>query len=505
MASRRPGPGELLAGASGFVLLLAMFLPWYGVDSSARLPGTDTVVTVSTDSLSAWEAFTAIDIVLAATALLALAIPLLGLLREAPQELALAAIAAAALSALLIVLRLIDVPDIAIDAAPDTAYETGRRLGAFLGLLCTAAIAWGANLAGAGFATTRRAPVLLGGSPKGAPTAPRPRTAPAERAPAQPAPAEPAPPEPKPAPASAALSAGPLGGWTRDAIDAECEPAWRRYDRRLGARYARYFEDHPELVGDQRASARDLPAALPPGWGELASAVPADAWARQHLSGKSSQTLGVALLGVAARRDPSLTWLWQALDRLPPAADPEPSLEFEHVVEPELLGERPRQTSLDVLVDDPGVLVGIATKWRERGVGACLCRGQGAGPGGGLRCSRRVEQRTAYWETAADVFGLGPRQPGTPCPISPVYETVRQAAALRALAGPDRPAVLALVYDEGNPYFAATESWPGWPELLASVGSDSARIEAVSWQELVPQLPLDDATRAWAADKHGLD
>ncbi len=27
---------------------------------------------------------------------------------------------------------------------------------------------------------------------------------------------------------------------------------------------------------------------------------------------------------------------------------------------------------------------------------------------------------------------------------------------------------------------------------------------AISWQELVPLLPLDEATRAWAKEKHGL-
>jgi hypothetical protein len=527
MASRRPGPGELLAGASGFVLLLAMFLPWFGADSSARLPDSAIVVNFSTNA-SAWEAFAGIDLVLAATALLALALLAIALTRDPPPQLAVAAAAAAALAALLIVFRLIDPPDVAIGVAPDTAYETGRRIGAFLGLLCTAGIAWGANLAGFGQAAPRRGPVRLGAPVEPAeaapaalrepvPTAAEPTLPAAPARPAAPAPAAvpaPAAAEPprrgalaQPAP-SPALTAGPLGGWTRETIDAECEQAWRRYDRRLGARYARYFEEHPDLAGEQRSSARDLAAALPTGWERLAHAVPEDAWDRQHLSGKSSQTLGVALLGVAASRDPSLEWLWRALDGLPAPADPEPRLEFEHVVEASLLGERPRQTSIDLLVDDPYVLIGIATKWRERGVGACLCRGEGTGPAPGNRCSRRVEQREPYWETAATVLGLAPRDPAAPCPISPAYEAVRQAAALRALAGRGRPAVLAFVYDATNPYFAATDGWPGWPELLGEsvrADPDRFRFTAISWQELVPLLPLDDPTRAWAADKHGLD
>jgi restriction endonuclease-like protein len=282
--------------------------------------------------------------------------------------------------------------------------------------------------------------------------------------------------------------------------------AWRRHDRRLGARYARYFEDHPDLVGDQRTSARDLVAALPPGWEAPADAIPDRPWQRHHLSAKSSQMLGVGLLGVAASRDPSLAWLWDALAPLPPAADQTPSLEFAHVVEPALLGERPRQTSFDVLIDDPAVLIGIETKWREHGVGSCLCRGDGVGALDGERCSPRIEQREAYWETAADLLGLGPREPDETCPISPVYEVVRHAAALRALAG-DRPALLALVYDADNPYFAPTGDWPGWPALLeqAVEAGERFRFAAISWQELTPRLPLDEPTRAWAADKHGLE
>ena len=69
MASRRPGPGELLAGASGLLLVLVMFLPWFGLDARVRLPGTGEVITVDGGNLNAWEAFGAIDIVLVVAAL----------------------------------------------------------------------------------------------------------------------------------------------------------------------------------------------------------------------------------------------------------------------------------------------------------------------------------------------------------------------------------------------------------------------------------------------------
>jgi hypothetical protein len=503
MAPRRPGPGELLAGASGALLLLAMFLPWFGLNGRARVPGTGEVISVGRDNLSAWEAFGGIDIVLALAAALAIAVLLVALVSKPPPALVVAATGAAALAALLIVYRLIDPPDIAVADPGDTAYETGRRLGIFFGLLFTAGIAWGVGRAGAeAEEPAAEAPVT---APPATP-APAPRApAPAPVAPARP-PRQPARRLPPPAPAEPTPVLSPLAGWTRAAIDAEAQLAWRRHDRRLGARYARYFEDHPELVGEQRTSARDLVAALPPGWEAPADAIPDRPWQRHHLSAKSSQMLGVGLLGVAASRDPSLAWLWDALAPLPPAADETPSLEFAHVVDPALLGERPRQTSFDVLIDDPAVLIGIETKWREHGVGTCLCRGEGVGPLEGEHCSRRVEQREAYWEAAADVLGLGPREPDEPCPISPVYEVVRHAAALRALAG-DRPVVLALVYDADNPYFAPTGDWPGWPALLeqAVEAGERFRFAAISWQELTPMLPLDEPTRAWAADKHGLD
>jgi hypothetical protein len=550
MASRTLGPGELVAGAGGFVLLLAMLLPWFGVDSSARVPGSGELVTVSGGDVDAWDAFAAIDLVLALVALLAIALLLVGLVAEPPRGLAFAAASGAMVAALLIVVRLIDTPDIPVGQAPDTAYDVGRRLGAFVGLLGTAGIAWGAGVllgrrekaapapaapapaapaaaaspapakqpAGPAPAPAQAAPPAASPAParpRAAPPPPRPAAAPPSPAAAPPSPAAAPPsrgpaPRTAPAPPAPALISDPLGGWTRPDIDAVCEPAWRRYDRRLGARYARYFQKRPELAGEQRSSARDLAAALPPGWGELSDAVPGDAWERQHLSGKSSQMLAVALLGVAARREPSLAWLWQALAPLPVSAEGEPRIEFEHVVDPGLLGERPRQTSFDVLVDDPNVLIGIEAKWRERGVGACLCRGEGVGPLADARCARRVRQRQPYWDAAAAVLGLGDRAPGGPCPISPVYESVRHAAALRALAGRDRPAVLALLYDEDNPYFEGAEGWPGWPDLLEAAIADHADpdellFRAVSWQQLVQRLPLDDATRTWAADKHGLD
>src|SRR5829696_8990221 len=216
MMSRQPGPGELAAGAGGLLLLLAMLLPWFGMDASFVLPGSDEAVTVDDRSLSAWQAFGWVDLVLAMTAALAIGLVLVPERRR--SEVGLALTAFAALSALLIVVRLFDPPNLELpDVAGGVTLEVGRRLGAFFGLLCAAAIAWGANRA------TIRAP------------------------------AEPAAPEPEPWP-----------HWTRGDIDQACGRAWRSYDRRLSAHYTAYFDRHPELRGDGRFAARDARAALPP-------------------------------------------------------------------------------------------------------------------------------------------------------------------------------------------------------------------------------------------------
>ena len=527
MASRRPGPGELLAGASGLLLLLAMLLPWFGVEASLTLPGSSEPVVVVEGGRNAWESFAVIDIVLAVAAVLAIALVTRAAVSTPPPALPLAVAVAAALAAVLVVYRLIDIPEIPVEVSSETAYATTRRLGAFFGLLCTAGIAWGANLAMLGAAEVD--PEIA--EPEPEPAARGPEPAGPEPEPAEPEPATlepalpvaasdpPAPPEPEPAapepalpaavPAPAlATTAGPLGGWTRPDIEAECDSAWRRYDRQLGARYADYFDRHADLRGDQRTSARDLPAALPPGWVGPADAVPTAGWNRRHLSAKSSETLAVGLLGVAARRDPTLAWLWEALEPLPERAAEAPAIEFRRVVAPELLGERPRQTSIDVLVDDPSILIGIETKWREHGIGTCLCRGAGVSPLEG-RCAPRVERSEPYWDAAREYLGLELREPLGPCPISPAYEAVRHAAALRALAGPDRPTLLALLYDADNPYFTAAGEWPGWPELLREAVEENANPDlfsfaAIAWQELMPLLPLDEQTVAWAADKHGL-
>ena len=446
-------------------------------------------MTVSGAGLDAWESFGLVDLLLAGTAALAITLLVAAAASSlATPGLALATGSLAALSALAIVYRLIDPPSLAVPAESDASFEVARRIGSFFGLLCTAAIAWGAG-AGGGTAAggcRRRPAVGRRRARSRSPLRPRRRGSgrPGRRR------------RPR------------LAAWTRADIEAECARAWRSYDRRLTTRYARYFEQHPELAGEQRSSARDLESALPPGWGELAAAVPADGWQRHHLSGKSSQTLTVGLLGVAAARDPSLGWLFEALGL--EARPAEPRLGFEHSVEPGLLGERPRP-------DQPRPAGGRRLRAALRRDELARVRPgrlhlprHGSGPGrGSLRAGGGGADRLL----GGGIRAAGPAAPRArraPARSARPYQAVRAAAAARALAGPDRPALLALVYDANNPYFAGLGDWPGWPAMLraaveANADPSAFRFSAIPWQELVPRLPLDDATRAWAREKHGLE
>ena len=69
MDLRRLRAGEWIVGISGLVLLVALFLPWYGDDAGSR---------------TGWESLGALDIVLALVALSALAIPIVTAFQRVP-------------------------------------------------------------------------------------------------------------------------------------------------------------------------------------------------------------------------------------------------------------------------------------------------------------------------------------------------------------------------------------------------------------------------------------
>ena len=107
-------PWDLLAGVAGVVLFVSLFLPWYetharGVIQTSK--GTYSAATVG--SLTGWQALTAIDIVLALTALLAISIPVLAATQATPavpQTVSAFASGLAIPAAILALVRLLDTP-----------------------------------------------------------------------------------------------------------------------------------------------------------------------------------------------------------------------------------------------------------------------------------------------------------------------------------------------------------------------------------------------------------
>jgi hypothetical protein len=88
---------EPVAGLGGILLLVSLFLPWYG-------PG----------NVTGWQAFAVIDVLLALLALLAIAVPVVSAAASGPAKPIAVAVLASALgwiAVLLVVFRLLELPD----------------------------------------------------------------------------------------------------------------------------------------------------------------------------------------------------------------------------------------------------------------------------------------------------------------------------------------------------------------------------------------------------------
>jgi hypothetical protein len=98
-------PFGLVAGLGGVVLLVSLFLDWYGFVLTP-LDGkfSDPVFIAYSANATGWESFTVIDILLAVIAVMAIAVPLVA---AAPKRLA---TALTLLAVLLVVFRLIESP-----------------------------------------------------------------------------------------------------------------------------------------------------------------------------------------------------------------------------------------------------------------------------------------------------------------------------------------------------------------------------------------------------------
>jgi hypothetical protein len=130
--------GDQVAAVSGIVLLVVMFLPWYGVD--VNVAGFS-----ASESVNAWEAMSFIDILLFLAALVAIGVPVARATGSLPDDVpgSLLILAAGGFALLLALFRLIDIPAPDVPAAAQSSVDFGRKIGLFLGVLATAGIAYG--------------------------------------------------------------------------------------------------------------------------------------------------------------------------------------------------------------------------------------------------------------------------------------------------------------------------------------------------------------------------
>jgi hypothetical protein len=113
---RRLRSWDWLTGLAGLVLLVSLFLPWYSVG------GHD---------VTAWQAFAAVDVILAAAGVAALALVVVAAWQRTaavPQALASMMIWLSAVAAVVVLVRLLNVPG-------DGSADVGREVGVWLGTL----------------------------------------------------------------------------------------------------------------------------------------------------------------------------------------------------------------------------------------------------------------------------------------------------------------------------------------------------------------------------------
>lgn len=185
--------GRLIAAAGGIVLIISLFLNWYTYKAGLNIAGVNSS---SSTGISAWDAFSLIDLLLLVIGLLAIvpaALDVFDMEVELPVDMSVVTMAAGVLAVLLIVFRVIDKPgpDVSVNI-PGVEAGVHLAFGLFIGLISSAAIAFG------GFTQTNESGVdAYSGTAPGAPTgAPPAAPPPAPSVPQGGPPPPPAPPQP---------------------------------------------------------------------------------------------------------------------------------------------------------------------------------------------------------------------------------------------------------------------------------------------------------------------
>lgn len=125
--------GEKISAVSAIALFIIMFLTWYTVDAPAG---------VASPSLTAWDAYSLIDIILLITVVAAVGAAVLRI-SDGDIDIPVSQIVAAlgGLSVLLILFRIISTPSLSFFGV--TAADTSISYGVILGLIAAAGVAFG--------------------------------------------------------------------------------------------------------------------------------------------------------------------------------------------------------------------------------------------------------------------------------------------------------------------------------------------------------------------------
>jgi hypothetical protein len=135
MDTSRLTTGDMIAGVGGIVLLISLFLPWYGV--SVDIAGFS-----ASESGSGWEALGFIDILLFLISVAAIAVVAARAAGALPADIPAPVIllGLGGLAVLLVLYRIIDIP---VDGNVPDEVDLSRKFGIFIALIGAAAVTYG--------------------------------------------------------------------------------------------------------------------------------------------------------------------------------------------------------------------------------------------------------------------------------------------------------------------------------------------------------------------------
>ena len=137
--STRLRPGDLVAAASGVLLIVSLYLTWYSRSAEGEIGGGSPLL-----DYSGWEALGFIDrllLLIAVVAIVAAVVRLLGLTPPLPVNPSLVVFGLGAFAVLLVLLRLIDTPSGLFDGV--AGIEVDRSAGIFVALVAALGVTLG--------------------------------------------------------------------------------------------------------------------------------------------------------------------------------------------------------------------------------------------------------------------------------------------------------------------------------------------------------------------------